>query len=181
MFDGWPRPAGPAGAAVLACCMLLCAPAAGAQEGFGLGRPATPAEIAGWNIDVKPDGSGLPAGGGTAARGATLFAEKCVACHGAQGKGGLANALAGGAGTLATAGAQKTVGSYWPYATTLFDYIRRAMPHNAPQSLSAEEVYALTAYILNLNGIVGAEDRIDAQTLPQVKMPNRAGFRQVVD
>jgi cytochrome c len=160
---------------------LLCTAPAGAQQRYGLGRPLTPQEIAGWDIDVKADGAGLPPGSGNAARGAAIYAQQCVACHGVNGAGGAANKLAGGFGTLATPGAQKTIGSFWPYATTLFDYIRRAMPHNAPQSLSAEQVYSLTAYILQLNGIVGEHDEMNARTLPKVKMPNRAGFKQVVD
>lgn len=104
------------------------------------------------------------------------FAAKCAACHGAKGEGGIGDPLAGGIGTLTGAKPKKTVGSYWPYATTLFDYIRRAMPYNAPQSLSADEVYAVSAYVLNLNGIVPGDARLDAKSLPKVKMPNRDGF-----
>ena len=162
---------------------LAWLPAIGAAhaQGYGLGRPATDQEIAGWNIDVKADGSGLPAGSGTAVRGAALYAQQCVACHGVKGAGGAANKLAGGFGTLNTPGAQKTIGSFWPYATTVFDYVRRAMPHNAPQSLSNDEVYALTAYLLNINGVIGENDEMNARTLPKVQMPNHAGFKPVVD
>ncbi len=169
------------GAALLSLMILALPSAAGAQQRYGLGQPLTQKEIAGWDIDVKADGTGLPPGSGTAARGAVIYGEQCVACHGVRGAGGAANKLAGGFGTLNTAGAQKTVGSFWPYATTLFDYIHRAMPHNAPQSLSADQVYALTAYLLNINGIVGENDVMNAQTLPKVKMPNREGFKPVVD
>jgi len=168
-------------AGLLSVMALACPASAGAQQSYGLGQPLTKAEIAGWDIDVKPDGSGLPPGSGSAARGAAIYTAKCLACHGVKGEGGLANKLAGGLGTLATPGAQKTIGSYWPYATTPFDYIRRAMPHNAPQSLSTDEVYSLTAYILYLNGIVGENDVMNARTLPKVNMPNRAGFKPVVD
>jgi len=168
--------------AALAAILIAAALApAEAQQRYGLGQPLSERELAGWNIDVKPDGSGLPKGRGTAAIGATLFAQQCAACHGARGEGTLANKLAGGAGTLNTPAAQKTIGSYWPYATTLFDYIRRAMPHNAPQSLKPDEVYALTAYILQLNGVVAANTEINQATLPKVEMPNRQGFKPVID
>jgi cytochrome c len=141
-----------------------------------LGRAVKAEEIAAWEITITPDGKGLPAGGGTAAAGEAVYAAKCAGCHGVKGQGGAADRLVGGIGTLATPKPVKTVGSYWPFATTLFDYIRRAMPYNAPQSLSNDEVYALSAYLLFLNGIIGPEVHIDAKTLPQVKMPNRDGF-----
>jgi cytochrome c len=105
-----------------------------------------------------------------------VYAAKCIACHGAEGAGKPADQLVGGIGSLATANPVRTVGSYWPYATTLFDYVRRAMPTTAPRSLTDDEVYAVSAYVLNLNGIVAADAVMDAQTLPQVKMPNRHGF-----
>jgi cytochrome c len=141
-----------------------------------LGTPLTADEIAAWNIDVAPDGHGLPAGSGDVTTGAHVFAEKCAACHGALGQGLIGDALVGGRGTLASAKPKRTVGSYWPSATTLFDYIRRAMPYNAPESLSADEVYALSAYLLNQNGIVPPDTRLDAQSLQKVRMPNRDGF-----
>ena len=144
--------------------------------GHGIGTPLTEQELAAWNIDIAPDGRGLPAGSGDVATGAHLFAAKCAACHGAQGQGGLGDPLVGGQGTLTSAKPKRTVGSYWPYATTLFDYIRRAMPYNAPESLSADEVYALSAFLLNQNGIVAADARLDAASLPRVVMPNRQGF-----
>jgi len=121
-------------------------------------------------------GDGLPPGSGDVATGARVFAAKCAACHGAHGEGGLGDALVGGQGTLSSAKPKRTVGSYWPYATTLFDYIRRAMPYNAPESLSADEVYALSAFLLNQSGIVPADARLDAASLPRVAMPNRDGF-----
>ena len=110
-------------------------------------------------------------------KGETVYAEKCVACHGENGAGKPNDQLVGGRGSLSGDQAPvKTVGSFWPYATTLFDYVRRAMPLNAPKSLSDDEVYAVSAYILQLNGIIGEADAMDAQTLPQVRMPNRDGF-----
>ncbi|GGH62750.1 cytochrome c [Comamonas phosphati] len=143
---------------------------------LNLGRVASQAEIAGWNIDVFPDGTGLPPGSGTVANGERIYQNQCLACHGAKLEGGLGPALVGGAGTLATEKPLKTVGSYWPYASTLFDYIRRAMPFQAPQSLSNEEVYSVAGYILHANGLMQADATVDAQSLVAVKMPNRNGF-----
>jgi cytochrome c len=163
----------------LASCSSIAPDASNVQSaarGHGIGTPLTEQELAAWNIDIAPDGRGLPAGSGDVATGAHLFAAKCAACHGAQGQGGLGDPLIGGQGTLASAKPKRTVGSYWPYATTLFDYIRRAMPYNAPESLSADEVYALSAFLLNQNGIVAADTRLDAASLPRVVMPNRQGF-----
>ncbi|MCC8956558.1 cytochrome c [Bradyrhizobium sp. Pear77] len=147
-----------------------------AEERYGIGREATPAEVAGWNIDIGRDGAGLPPGSGSVERGRIVFSEQCVACHGDSGQGGVGDRLVGGQGTLASPKPIRTVGSYWPYASTLFDYIRRAMPQNAPQSLSNEDVYAVSAYILSLNGIVPANAVLDAKSLAAVKMPNRDGF-----
>ena len=141
-----------------------------------LGKLATAAQIAGWDISVGPDGVGLPPGSGTAAKGAAVYEQKCQACHGAKGAGQPNDRLVGGHGTLASAAPVRTIGSYWPYATTVFDYVRRAMPYTQPQSLSNDEVYAVTAYLLNLNGIVGENDEINARTLPNVRMPNQANF-----
>ena len=144
---------------------------------YGFGQPAAPEQAAGWDIDVKADGEGLPPGSGTVQEGEELFARLGAKCHGERGEGtDVAPALVGGIGTLATDAPVKTVGSYWPYAPVLFDYIRRAMPADNPQSLTPDEVYALCAYLLHLNGIVPAEAVMDAQTLPQVVMPNHAGF-----
>ena len=146
------------------------------EQTFGFGSPATPEQIAGWDIDVAADGTGLPPGSGTVQQGDEIFARLCAACHGAKGEGNVGPALVGGIGSLNTDQPVKTVGSYWPYAPTLFDYIRRAMPADNPQSLSPDEVYALCAYLLYLNGIVPEDAVMDAQTLPQVVMPNHAGF-----
>ena len=160
--------------------IAACGPcASAAPEGPKLGRAASAEEIAGWDISIPPDGSGLPAGSGTPKAGAAIFAAKCASCHGDRGEGLSAEELAGGIGTLASDNPTMTVGSYWPYATTLFDYVRRAMPPEAPLSLSADEVYAVSAYVLYLNKIIGAGDEINAKTLPEVKMPNRDGFIQV--
>ncbi|MCC8395882.1 cytochrome c [Paraburkholderia sp. MMS20-SJTR3] len=146
------------------------------QSVDAIGTPVGEAALSAWNIDVAPDGRGLPAGTGDVATGGRIFAAKCAACHGAKGEGLIGDQLIGGAGTLASANPKRTVGSYWPYATTLFDYIRRAMPYNAPQSLSADEVYAVSAWILNRNGIVPDDARIDAAALAAIRMPNHAGF-----
>jgi len=162
--------------AALCAAMLIAASAAFAQAPQ-FGQPIAPADIAPWDISIGPDGAGLPAGRGTAKQGETVYAAKCLACHGEKGAGRPNDALVGGAGTIASDGpAVKTVGSYWPYATTLFDYIRRAMPWSETKSLSNDEVYAVSAYILHLNGVIGADDVLDAQSLPKLKMPNRDGF-----
>src|SRR5712671_4382417 len=146
-------------------------------ESPNLGRVATPDEIAPWDISIGPKGSGLPAGSGTPKQGEAVYTAKCLACHGEKGAGKPNDALVGGRGTLA--GDQppvKTVGSFWPYATTLFDYVRRAMPLNESKSLTNDEVYAVVAYLLQLNDIIGENETINAQTLPRVQMPNRDGF-----
>ncbi|MBB4368183.1 cytochrome c [Bradyrhizobium sp. cir1] len=158
--------------------IVLCAFSSGvqAQSLYGIGRPATATEIAGWNIDIGRDGSNLPEGSGSVSHGRKVFAQLCASCHGEKGEGGLGDRLAGGQGTIGTPKPIRTVGSYWPYAPTLFDYIRRAMPQNAPQSLSDEDVYAVSAFILNLNGLVGENATLDAKSLAAVKMPNRDSF-----
>ena len=142
-----------------------------------LGRPATPEEIALWDVSIGPDGAGLPLGNGSPQQGEAVYVAKCLPCHGEKGSGKPNDQLVGGVGTLT--GDQppvKTVGSFWPYATTLFDYVRRAMPFNTPRSLSDDEVYAVCAYILRLNGIIGEDAAMNAQTLAKVQMPNRDGF-----
>jgi len=164
-----------------ACALLLagCTSAAATRsdiQGPNLGRDATPGQITGWDISVGPDGVGLPPGKGTSAAGATVYEQKCLICHGAKGAGQPNDRLVGGQGTLASKTPVRTIGSYWPYATTVFDYVRRAMPYIQPQSLSNDEVYAVTAYLLHLNGIIGETDEMNAQTLPKVKMPNQANF-----
>ncbi len=140
------------------------------------GRPATREEIQLWNIDVRPDGKGLPDGSGTAAHGKDVYRDNCEACHGPGGQGGIKDRLVGGQGALASDKPIKTVGSFWPYAATVFDYIHRAMPYPAPGSLSVDDTYAVVAYILNLNGLLPDDGKLDKETLPKIKMPNRDGF-----
>lgn len=147
-----------------------------AQERILLGRPATPDEINAWDLSIPPDGTGLPPGSGTPEQGAVVYTQKCQSCHGEKGAGKPNDPLVGGQGTLASPSPVRTIGSYWPYATTVFDYIRRAMPYTQSKSLTNDEVYAVTSYLLYLNDIVGAQDVINAQTLPQVEMPNRDSF-----
>jgi mono/diheme cytochrome c family protein len=162
--------------AAFAVLALACATPAQAQSPYDIGRAATPAEIAGWNIDIDRNGDNLPPGSGSVSRGGEVFDQQCAACHGPKGEGGVGDRLVGGQGTLATPNPVRTVGSYWPYAPTLFDYIRRAMPQNAPQSLSNEDVYAVSAYILRLNGLLPADATLDAKSLSAIKMPNRNMF-----
>ena len=159
----------------LADAVVLCS-LASQTHAVEFGRPATPQEIKLWDIDVKPDGEGLPDGSGTAAHGKDVYAQNCAACHGPNGEGGIKDRLVGGQGTLASAKPIRTVGSYWPYAPTVFDYIRRAMPYPSPQSLSTDDTYAVVAYILSLNKIVPANATLDRNSLPKVRMPNRDGF-----
>src|SRR5580704_19296711 len=162
--------------AAFAVVALAWGTSAQAQSPYGIGRPATPAEIAGWNINIDRYGNNLPPGSGSVSHGHEVFDQQCAACHGAKGEGGVGDRLVGGQGTLATPNPVRTVGSYWPYAPTLFDYIRRAMPQNAPQSLGSEDVYAVSAYILNLNRLLPADATLDARTLSAIKMPNRNMF-----
>ncbi|MFU0506330.1 c-type cytochrome [Pseudaminobacter sp. NGMCC 1.201702] len=149
-----------------------------AQTLLGIGQTPSPEQIAGWNIDINREGVNLPPGNGSVASGRDVFEMQCSACHGDKGQGGIGDRLVGGKGSLTTSQPIKTVGSYWPYSATLFDYIRRSMPLHAPQTLSNDEVYAVTAYILNLNGIIPDGTTLDAKSLPAVKMPNRDGFVQ---
>jgi mono/diheme cytochrome c family protein len=155
---------------------LASTPAVAEQPHYAIGRAPTPAEIAAWDIDVRADGKGLPKGRGGVEQGKEIYAARCAACHGDKGQGGEAEALVGGLGTLTKPNPIRTIGSYWPYATTVFDFVRRAMPFNAPQSLSNDEVYAVSAYLLHLNGLVPATAVLDATSLPQIMMPNRHGF-----
>ena len=163
----------------LVCAVLLALAAglgtASAAESQRFGQPIAPEDAAAWDISIAPDGSGMPPGSGTPAQGAVVYAEKCAACHGQKGEGQPNDRLVGGQLT-GDQPAVKTVGSYWPYATTLFDYTRRAMPWQQPKSLTNDEVYAVSAYILRLNGIIGENEVMNASTLPKVMMPNREGF-----
>ena len=166
---------------LLACCALALSATsalAGEVRKFGYGRPATAEEISGWNIDVRgEDGAGLPPGKGSVDQGTNVYAEQCSACHGTFGEGeGRFPKLTGGNGTLTSDRPEPTVGSYWPFAPTLFDYINRAMPMPAPHSLSADDVYALTAFVLNLSNIVSNDFVADKDSLPKVKMPNHDSF-----
>jgi S-disulfanyl-L-cysteine oxidoreductase SoxD len=148
---------------------------------LGIGRAATPAEIAAWDIDIMPDGTGLPPGRGTALQGATIFASRCAGCHGKTGKEGPNDVLVGreprdGFPFSQDPTLPHTIGNYWPYATTVFDYIRRAMPPDAPGSLTDTEVYSLTAFLLHANELILPDAVIDATTLPKVAMPARDRF-----
>ena len=162
--------------AALVCIAVASAADAQPARKFGLGKPPTREEIAGWDIDVRPDGAGLPSGGGTVAQGQEIYDAKCANCHGTFGESNSYLPIAGGVGTLGSDQPIRTTGSKLNYATTLFDYIRRAMPFNNPQTLSVDEVYALTAYVLNLNDIVPADAALDQNSLAKLKMPNRDGF-----
>ena len=159
---------------IFAVALALASNAAFAQAP-NLGKPIEPGEIRAWDISILPDGTGLPPGSGTPDQGAPIYLQKCFMCHGENGKGGVNAALVGG-GPLTGMESPKTIANFWPYATTLFDYVRRAMPWQQPRSLTSDEVYALTAYILALNKLIGENDTMNAQTLPKVTMPNRDGF-----
>jgi len=143
---------------------------------YRIGRAPTPEEIKALAIEVLPDGRGLPSGSGSADAGKPVYASRCAVCHGPTGKEGPQDVLVGGQGTLKTLKPLKTVGSYWPYATTLWDYINRAMPFDHPGTMTVDQVYATTAYLLYLNSIIGEHDVMSETTLPHVKMPNRGGF-----
>lgn len=157
--------------------ILAAMPALAESAQYGIGTPATTEEIAGWDIDIRPDGKGLPPGSGSVEDGEMLYEEQCASCHGSFGEGvGRYPVLAGGEGTLTNERPEKTVGSYWPYASTLWDYIHRAMPFPQPQSLSDEEVYAITAYVLYLNDLVEDDFVLAADNLASIEMPNQDGF-----
>ena len=141
-----------------------------------LGTPISEADIAAWDIDILPDGTGLPPGSGTATQGAPIYAVKCALCHGVNGEGGISLALIGGEPLTNGIDTGKTIGNFWEYATTIFDYTRRAMPWLTPRTLDDDEVYALTAYMLSINGVIGDGEVMNAETLPAVQMPNRDGF-----
>jgi cytochrome c len=163
-------------AGVAAATLVACALQQPAGKSPALGVAVGADLVAPFDISIPPSGTGLPPGSGSVKQGEAVYTTKCQACHGEKGAGKPADPLVGGQGTLATRTPMRTVGSYWPYATTLFDYVRRAMPITNPLSLSNDEVYAVTAYVLNVNGIVAADAVMNAQSLPQVKMPNRDGF-----
>jgi cytochrome c len=143
---------------------------------YGVGRTPTPDEIRQWDISVAPDGTGLPPGSGTAAAAKEIYTNRCAKCHGSDGQGRDSVPLVGGQGTLARPKPLKTVGSYWPYATTVWDYVNRAMPFDRPGTLTHDQVYAITAYILFRNGIISETTVLDAASLPKIQMPNRKGF-----
>lgn len=172
--------------AAIGAAILLVVAAGGAlaqdraPSRFGFGRPVTPAEIKGWDIDVRgDDGLGLPPGKGTVAHGEKLYLEQCASCHGEFGEGnGRWPELMGGARTLTSDDPRKTIGSYWPYAPGIFDYVRRTMPFTAPQSLSDDDTYAIVAYLLNINDLLPADATLDAEKLRAIRMPNRDGFVQ---
>ena len=160
-----------------AAVLVLCTVTLAAQSPrFGVGRPPTPEEFRDLASAIAPDGTGLPAGSGSVAEGRAVFAAQCARCHGPKGEGEIGARLVGGQGTLATPRPLKTVGSFWPYATTLWDYINRAMPFDKAGLLTPSEVYAASAFVLNLNGIVADDGVMNASTLPKVRMPNRDGF-----
>jgi mono/diheme cytochrome c family protein len=165
------------GSSIALLAIAISAGSANSADAPHFGQAISPAELAPWDISVGRDGAGLPPGRGTPKQGEAVFAANCQACHGEKGAGRPNDQLVGGFGTIASdRPAVKTVGSYWPYATTLFDYVRRAMPYQDSKSLSNDELYGVAAYILQLNGVIGPDDVIDAQSLPKVKMPNRDGF-----
>ena len=160
--------------AVLALSLSLSPAGASADDGFG--SPASDDDIERVFLTVMPDGENLPDGSGTAEEGEALYVTHCSACHGTEGEGGLANQLVGGRGSLASDAPVRTVGSYWPFASTVFNYVRRAMPYQAPMSLTNDEYYAITAFILNKNDIIAADTVVDAESLPGIEMPNSGGF-----
>ena len=152
------------------------------QLGPNLGQPATSDEIARWDISVFPDGEGLPKGEGTVTQGEKVYQQQCMNCHGQGGLGTVAgDQLAGAQMGLTSEYPEQTIGTYWPYATTLFDVIRRSMPMTTPGSLTDNEVYAVTAYLLYLNNIIGKDDVMNTETLSKIKMPNEGGFVNVYE
>ena len=171
------------------CVVTALMGAQSAPKRYDIGTPVTPQQIAALDIDVRPDGAGLPPGSGTAREGAAVYAQKCAACHGANGEGATADVLVGAEPKDTApfgpeyerwrngrADVPFTIGNYWPYATTIFDYVRRAMPAAAPGTLTADETYALTAWLLARNGIIAEDAAMNAETVPRVRMPARSRF-----
>lgn len=157
---------------IMLVAVVVVANSVSADESPKLGEAVSAADLALADYSILPNGAGLPAGSGNAQQGATVYSQNCLACHGEGGTDGLNDRLVGGHGSLLTDKPVRTVGSFWPYATTLFDYVRRAMPYQMPGNLTNDEVYAVTAYILFLNGVVAEDANMNADTLPKVKMPN---------
>lgn len=166
------------GSCIFAIALSACnaKPTEKSDHGPALGEVLSDSEVAKWDIDIGADGQGLPFGGGSVAMGQTVYESRCASCHGEYGKDGAADPLAGGQGSLTGQTPVRTIGSYWPHAPTIFDYVRRAMPYGAPLSLTNDESYAVTAYLLYINRIVGGGFHADAKSLPAVVMPNRNGF-----
>ena len=160
---------------LLAAALALATGTALAQQGPNLGQPITEKEVGAWDMNAMPDGTGLPPGSGTPAQGAPIYVQKCAACHGEGGKGGVNAALVGNP-PITGIDSPKTIANFWGYSTTVFDFIRRAMPWTTPRTLTNDEVYAITAYILAENKLIGPNDVMSAQTLPKVKMPNADNF-----
>ena len=156
--------------------ILAIGPGALAQQAPSLGKSVTASELEKLDVTVLPNGDGLPDGEGNAVDGAVVYQNHCFACHGREGQDGINDRLAGGHGSLTGDQPVKTLGSYWPYATTVFDYVRRAMPFNTPGVLTNDELYAVTAYLLHVNGVVGEQEVMNAKTLPDVQMPNSENF-----
>jgi S-disulfanyl-L-cysteine oxidoreductase SoxD len=161
---------------VVLLVVASASPVAAQLSTYGVGRPPTAEEVKAWDLTIPPEGQGLPPGSGTAALGKAIYEERCASCHGEKGEDPKYGRLVGGHGTLATPQPVRSIGSFWQYATTLWSYIRRSQPFDEPGSLTPDQVYAVTAYLLHLNGIIGEQDVMDAQALPLVKMPNRDGF-----
>jgi mono/diheme cytochrome c family protein len=159
-----------------AVAAILTCTSAWSQQGPGLGEPISEADLAPWDISIETNGDGLPPGSGTVAQGQAIYELHCLTCHGVEGQDGMNDRLVGGHGTLEDFNQVRTVGSFWPYATTVFDYIRRAMPFNTPQTLSNDDVYAVTAYLLHLNGIIDEDATLNARALRRIEMPNADGF-----
>jgi cytochrome c len=166
----------PAAAVGTLLVVATTVPVAAQLRTYGVGRPPTADEVKAWDRTIPADGEGLPPGSGTAVQGQPIFLVRCTACHGEKGENGKYDRLVGGRGSLATDNPVLTVGSFWQYAPTLWSYISRSQPVDEPGSLTPDQVYAVTAYLLHVNGIIGEQDVLDARSLPEIRMPNRNGF-----